>query len=295
MRRVIPALFALLSFPCSARAQVTPTSRAFTRAIAGAMQLANDGRLSEARAAIDSLLRVIPADSPELADAIFARATAAQSALDANLDYGRIIREFPTSERRQESLLRVAQRSLVAGDDARALDFLLTMKRDYRADSSQAISNYWLGRVLLEERDVSAACTASREAAAHANSTEAPLRSEILAQVATSCGIPVTLPTTGSGADRLPHPAIPIDSPTGAGTAGQRTIYAIQVSAYAKRADADGLAGRLKKTGLDAHVDGDVKPFRVRIGHYYTYAEAAAALRELKTRKLTGFVAEMNP
>jgi cell division protein FtsN len=54
------------------------------------------------------------------------------------------------------------------------------------------------------------------------------------------------------------------------------------------------MADRLKEKGLDAHVDGSVKPFRVRIGHYETYADAAKALRDLKARKISGFVSGSN-
>jgi cell division protein FtsN len=71
-----------------------------------------------------------------------------------------------------------------------------------------------------------------------------------------------------------------------------RRHYAVQVAAYARRADADAMADRLNRKGLNAHVDGSEKPFRVRLGRYDNYAEAAKALRELKAKNISGFVSE---
>jgi cell division protein FtsN len=60
------------------------------------------------------------------------------------------------------------------------------------------------------------------------------------------------------------------------------------------RKDAEAESQRLRKTGLDSHVDGDVRPFRVRVGHFKTRAEAAEALRDLKKRNVSGFVTELD-
>jgi cell division protein FtsN len=68
--------------------------------------------------------------------------------------------------------------------------------------------------------------------------------------------------------------------------------YAVQVAAYKSRADADSLAARLRARGYPSHVDGDTTPYRVRIGHYHTRADAVAVLRQLKAKKIDGFVAE---
>jgi cell division septation protein DedD len=273
-------------FAASVPAQ-TQSSQLAARTIENARQMANSGKVLEARAAIDSLMRSIPEDSPQLPDALFARATMAASVLDANLDYEKIIRNFPSSARREQSLLRLAQRSLAAGDNGKSLEYLRSLARDFRADSAQAIAGYWTARVLLEQHDVISACAANRAAMSHA--TAPALRADIAAQAAGSCASVVAAASQDSIA-RTPtiSAAVPSGSP-------RRTIYAVQVSAYATRADADAMSERLKRTGLDAHVDGNIKPFRVRVGHYHTYAEAATAVRELKTRKLSGFVAEMSP
>ena len=70
-----------------------------------------------------------------------------------------------------------------------------------------------------------------------------------------------------------------------------RTEYGYTLDLPAE-APADALAEKMKKRGYIAHVDGTVAPFRVRIGHYATYVQAATALENMKAKKITGFVAQ---
>ena len=69
--------------------------------------------------------------------------------------------------------------------------------------------------------------------------------------------------------------------------------YAVQVAAFTSRPDAEALANKLRTRGYSAHVDGSGAPFRVRIGHYATRAAAVAELRQLKAKKMDGFIAEL--
>jgi cell division septation protein DedD len=66
--------------------------------------------------------------------------------------------------------------------------------------------------------------------------------------------------------------------------------YSVQVAAYNRRPDASKLAAALVKRGYEARVDGEVLPFRVRIGLYSTSAEAEDALKKLKLKHMDGFV-----
>lgn len=249
--------------------------------------------MTAARRTIDSLLSVTPADSPDLPDLIFARATFAASALDANLDYEKIIAEFSSSPRREESLLRLAQRALIGGDGPRALEHLRILSRDYPDHSSQATSGYWMSRVLLESNQVTAACEANRGALAHAKAKPSALLREIEAQGVTACSRPAAIALPDSQQRAVERSVTP-RPPRGAGPSRSKQ-YAVQVSAFATRSDAEQMSAGLRRSGLDAHVDGNVRPFRVRIGHYASYAEAAKALRDLKPRKLAGFVTVLDP
>jgi cell division septation protein DedD len=68
------------------------------------------------------------------------------------------------------------------------------------------------------------------------------------------------------------------------------TKYSVQVAAYNRKPDASKLAVGLVKRGYEARVDGDVLPFRVRIGLYSTSMEAEDALKKLKAKHMDGFV-----
>ena len=47
---------------------------------------------------------------------------------------------------------------------------------------------------------------------------------------------------------------------------------------------------RLRGRGIDARIDGDEFPFRVRVGRYPTRVAASAALRDLQTKGVEGFI-----
>jgi cell division protein FtsN len=64
----------------------------------------------------------------------------------------------------------------------------------------------------------------------------------------------------------------------------------VQVAAYNRRAEADKLASTLIKRGYQARVDGNIAPFRVRIGRYATTKEAEDALKRIKAKQMDGFV-----
>ncbi len=66
--------------------------------------------------------------------------------------------------------------------------------------------------------------------------------------------------------------------------------YSVQVAAYTRKAEADKLTSSLTKRGYQARVDGNVAPFRVRIGRYATQKDAEDALRRIKAKHMDGFV-----
>jgi cell division septation protein DedD len=278
---------AILSAATTGHAQASRTTRTIQNAIA----MGNAGQLYAARATIDSLAATTSQGSPDYEEIIFARATLASSALDAMLDYEKIIVELPSSARREESLLRAAQRSLAADDGTKALDYLHTMARDYPDDSSQAMAGYWMARVLFDQHDITSACAANREALTHAKSGLTTMRAQLQEQGKPSCENIAAVTNLDSA---KPVAAASITPPRTTSSAVPRPrLYAVQVAAFGIRKDAETESQRLRKTGLDAHVDGDVRPFRVRIGHFKTRSEATQALHDLKKRKVSGFVTEI--
>lgn len=77
---------------------------------------------------------------------------------------------------------------------------------------------------------------------------------------------------------------------TKASTASRSSGYSVQVAAYKRKAEADKLTATLRSRGYQARVDGEVAPFRVRIGRYATTKDAEDALRKIKSKHMDGFV-----
>jgi cell division septation protein DedD len=99
--------------------------------------------------------------------------------------------------------------------------------------------------------------------------------------VASPSPVPLPEPT------RAAPPAA--NEPAATQPAGRRT-FSVQVAAYSKKAQADQLAATLVKRGYSARVDGTSTPYRVRIGRYSSSKDAEAALKEIKAKKMAGFV-----
>ncbi len=88
----------------------------------------------------------------------------------------------------------------------------------------------------------------------------------------------------------LPAAAVKSSTPPPARPTASGRAWSVQVAAYAQKTGAEKLVTTLQKRGYQARVDGDVAPFRVRIGHYATVREAEVALREIKSKKMAGLV-----
>jgi cell division protein FtsN len=79
-------------------------------------------------------------------------------------------------------------------------------------------------------------------------------------------------------------------SATKPSTPSRPSSYSVQVAAYNRRAEAEKLTSSLVKRGYQARVDGNVAPFRVRIGRYATTKDAEDALKRIKAKHMDGFV-----
>jgi septal ring-binding cell division protein DamX len=100
---------------------------------------------------------------------------------------------------------------------------------------------------------------------------------------------PITVDLSKSPASTK-SPPVSTKSPTKPSTASRPINYSVQVAAYSRKAEADKLASSLTKRGYQARVDGDIAPFRVRIGRYATTKDAEDALRRIKAKQMDGFV-----
>lgn len=126
-------------------------------------------------------------------------------------------------------------------------------------------------------------------------STDTSKREPVAAAAASSTPPRVAPPTTAR--DTKPgqvelNPALPSAAEVATVPAASPASrgWSVQVAAYNRKPDAEKLVSTLEKRGYDARVDGTAAPFRVRIGRYGTAREAEVALREIKSRKMAGFV-----
>jgi cell division protein FtsN len=130
------------------------------------------------------------------------------------------------------------------------------------------------------------------------------------AKVSDTVSTPVPIPAKTTTQDQRPKPPTegkdtkpsivdPTRSPANAGAkppvkAPAGTVhpsgYSVQVAAYNRKSEADKLAASLTKRGYEARVDGEVAPFRVRIGRYATNKDAEDALKRIKAKQMDGFV-----
>jgi cell division protein FtsN len=115
-------------------------------------------------------------------------------------------------------------------------------------------------------------------------------------------GVPTTIapvaatpvvPTPVTPTPVVPTPVTP--PPVAATPVAGSGRYSVQLAAYDTRAEAAAAVQRFTQRDIAARVDGDQKPFRVRVGYYATRAEAVNALNRLKKLGLDGFVAERAP
>jgi hypothetical protein len=94
----------------------------------------------------------------------------------------------------------------------------------------------------------------------------------------------------------LPRPTTPAPTPAATTPAATPTPppplggWSVQVAAYSTRPPAEELLQRLRARGIDARIDGNEFPFRVRVGRYPTRVAASAALRDLQSQGVEGFI-----
>jgi cell division protein FtsN len=151
----------------------------------------------------------------------------------------------------------------------------------------------------------------STAAPAHAAPVESsPVAAKAAAADSAPVPVPASTPPKTVSQDQRPKPPTegkdtkpsivdPAKSPANAGAkpppqapagSSRSSGYSVQVAAYTRRSEADKLTASLVKRGYQARVDGEVAPFRVRIGRYATNKEAEDALGRIKAKHMDGFV-----
>lgn len=292
LRDTMRAALGLL-FICAAalRAQVTDTTTRPPQdsVIQRARELVADGRTADGRRLIDSVLNVTPPDSDLYAEALYWRGALATTAADAERDYRRLLVEAPLSTRAEDALLQLAQLEQARGDRYGATEHLQRFMLSYANHPARPRVAVWLVRLLFEQgpQQVARACEALRTGREEIPADNAELRNQ-LEFYAPRCSAAEIAAQPVPDSQPPPSPAPAPRTPPRAKSAS--AFYSVQVAAYDSPEPAIRMVRLLESRGIEARVDGRVRPFRVRVGRYATRAEAAKAAAALKAQGMGGFV-----
>src|SRR5215203_999597 len=127
--------------PMAAGAQsTTPVNPAYKRAQA----LVNDGNTAGGRAVIDSMISIAPPGSNEYAEGVYWRAVLATTAADAEMDYRRLVVDYPQSPRVDDALIRLAQLEIARAQYDGALRHLTRLTSEHPESPARARAGYWM-------------------------------------------------------------------------------------------------------------------------------------------------------
>jgi hypothetical protein len=327
MHRVFRAAFIAAAVTVAAAAHAQGSSA--DSVLARVQRLASDGNAAAGRALADSVIGTAKEGSLPYVDALFARASIAESSDAARKDYLRIAVEYSTSPRAEDSLLRLAQMEIARGDRAAAKQYLERLALEHPGGTSRAQGAYWLGRVLIDEGATASACASLAEAklrvaasdielanqiayysrpcaavkraadSAYADSVDKVMRAARADSITRADSIAKAEAAAKKKAARKPEagnrkkqetPATKA-TPKSAPPEAKGAAWSAQVAAYDTPEDAQRLAKKLGDRGYDVRVT-DEKPFRVRIGRYARRADAIDLVGKLKEAKISAIVVE---
>lgn len=292
--------------PTTAQAQVSST---VASSVDRARGLMDAGSGEAARTLLDSLVTKATPGSDDMAESLYWRAVLSESAADAERDWKRLVIEVPLSTRAPNALLRLGELEVLRGRPAAARVHFERILRDFSEASQRPTAEIWIARSYFEERDVANACrTVGTLQASGMPAGELQLQLTELqarcrnAAATTTTGAAAAAPSTPTSAGTTPKntaapPATPVtEEPAPVAEGANRVsgvIFTVQLAAYNTRTEANAYVARLAKRGIKARIDGDRKPFRVRVGRYDTRDAAATMLAKLKKQGQNGFLAEL--
>jgi hypothetical protein len=277
----------------AALAQTGSSSRpqAADAVFARARQLVLNGNGAAGRVLVDSVIATTNPDAPTYAEALFWRASLAAESQDAERDYRRIIVEYPLSSRTNESLLKLGELEAARGDRPPAAAHLDRYLEQNLKFADRGRLGLQVVRLFFELNNAPRGCATLARVLTSVPGTDVEMRNQ-LSYFAPRCAGVDTTHVNGTPVAQPVDSAPPARHTRRDSTSTRRAAagFTLQVAAYGSRKDADQLATKLKARGLDAAVAGTSRPFRVHVGRYPTRAAATAAAKQLKTRKIDGFV-----
>jgi cell division septation protein DedD len=202
--------------------------------------------VATARAIADSLVRVLPAEASVMPEALFAKASIAASAADAEADYSRIVNEYRFATKVPDALMRLALLEGARSNRAGALRHLDRLLRDHSESAVRSRASLMAGRLRLEMNDPARGCELLAAAWASAGLTERDVKDQAESLGAKCPGSvadraqrdPSPLGILRAPKDSVPSAAMLGTAPTAAARRRQRdSVLAAQAARTAARRD----------------------------------------------------------
>ena len=175
MLRKFLIVASLACVPAISIAQSSADSIAYRKA----QTMVNDGNATAGRAIVDSMIARATPGTPAYAEGLYWRAVLSATAADAEMDYRRIVVDYPLSPRVEDVLLRLAQLEMARADYDAALQHLNRLTLEHPTGATRARAGYWQARVLFEKNDIPRACAANADALARTSQNDTELRNQI--------------------------------------------------------------------------------------------------------------------
>src|SRR5688572_5548462 len=208
------ALAAAASLVSTSGAQGAPPTRSSLPAIDSVYQrarrLVSEGDGTAGRAIVDSILRAAAEGTPAYGDALYWRGELAETALDAERDYRRVIVEYPISRYADDALLALAELEQARGDRTAAYQHLQRFVREHPMGPARARAGLAAARLAFEQRDLTRGCAMIADARLSAGN-DVELRNQIDYH-GTRCPAATTAAPSASGA---PNAGAPSARPSG--------------------------------------------------------------------------------
>lgn len=131
-----------------------------------------------ARALADSLVTTMPAGATAMPDALFARASIAPSAAEAERDYARIVTDYRFAARVPDALMRLALLESARNNGVMALRHLERLLRDHNDAPVRSRASLLAGRLRLDANDPARACDLLAAAYASAGINERDVKDQ---------------------------------------------------------------------------------------------------------------------
>ena len=191
---MLGACTALLMFPMQRVLSQTPDSITSARAedVLTRVRRLTTNDVASARQLADSLVRVLPSTAAAMPAALFAKASIAPSAADAERGYERIVNDYRFAPQVPDALMRLALLESARNNRAGALRHLDRLLRDHSDAPVRSRASLMAGRMRMDANDPARACELLAAAYASAGPTERDVRDQA-ATVGATCPTPVPI------------------------------------------------------------------------------------------------------